>query len=271
MRTGARAVLDAVASAGTRDVDLARSALALAAIARPSLDLAPYEAHLDDIAASAGCRVGDATTDPRAFAEAARTTLRDVYGYDGDRTSYDDLRNADLAHVIDRRRGLPVALGILYVHAARALGASAHGINFPGHFLVSIAAAKEAVMVDPFHGGRVLAGADLEQLLPAGEVLAQEHLAPLSDQGTLIRLQNNILSRSRPAGDWVRAALTLETLVRMAPGVAQFHYELGDAYVRIERPNAARVALQKALAAEPDARWAPQARTLLSATLRSLN
>ena len=37
------------------------------------------------------------------------------------------------------RRGLPVALGIIYISAARTLGLQARGVNFPGHFLVRAA------------------------------------------------------------------------------------------------------------------------------------
>ncbi len=271
MRTSPRDVLEAVGRAGTGDVDLAAAALALAALARPGLDLDPYLAHLGDLPACAARGLAGAPDDPRALAAAAGSALRDDFGYDGDRATYDDLRNADIAHVIDRRRGLPVALGILYIHVARALGASAHGINFPGHFLVGVGTGRGAVMLDPFHGGRVLDGDDLEALLPPGTELDQQHLAALSDKGTLIRLQNNILSRSRIAGDWQRAAQTLESLTFIAPDVAQFRYELGDAYVRTERPGAAQSALKAALAAEPQAPWAPQARALLSAATRSLN
>jgi regulator of sirC expression with transglutaminase-like and TPR domain len=263
--------LEAVGKAGTGDVDLAGAALALAALARPGLDLKPYVSHLADLAARGARDLSGSPDDPRAIAAASAAALRDAFGYDGDRATYDDLRNADLAHVIDRRRGLPVALGILYVHVARALGASAHGINFPGHFLIGIGTGRGAVMLDPFHGGRVLDGDDLEALLPPGTELTQQQLAALSDKGTLIRLQNNILTRSRIAGDWTRAAQTLETLTQIAPDMAQFRFELGDAYTRIEQPNAARAALQTALAAEPQAPWAAQARALLSATTRSLN
>lgn len=269
--TGARDAIDAVAAAGTGDVDIAVAALQLAALVRPGLDLAPYLRHLGDLAARAARDLAGAPDDPRALATASAASLRDAYGYDGDRATYDDLRNADLAHVIDRRRGLPVALGILYIHVARALGASAHGINFPGHFLVGIGTQKGAVMLDPFHGGRMLDGDDLEALLPPGTELTQQHLAALSDRGTLIRLQNNIASRARIAGDWTRVVQTLETLARIAPNLAQFRFELGDAYLRIERPGAARAALQAALAAEPGAPWAAQARALLTATTRSLN
>ena len=35
------------------------------------------------------------------------------HGYSGDELTYDDLQNANLMRVIDRRKGLPVALGIL--------------------------------------------------------------------------------------------------------------------------------------------------------------
>src|SRR3546814_8592275 len=42
------------------------------------------------------------------------------FGYHGDTESYDDPQNADLVRVIDRRMGLPVSLGVLYIHAARA-------------------------------------------------------------------------------------------------------------------------------------------------------
>ncbi len=51
-----------------------------------------------------------------------RALLAGRHGYRGDTETYDDLANANLIRVIERRRGLPVALGILWLHAARAAG-----------------------------------------------------------------------------------------------------------------------------------------------------
>ena len=269
-----RAKLDLIAAAGTGDGDIAGAALACSGLARPKLDLDPYHAHLGEISAGAVRALSQgsaATVDPRHVGFALSATLRAGFGYEGDRTTYDDLKNADLAHVIDRRRGLPVALGILYIHAARALGATAHGINFPGHFVVGIATGTGSILIDPFNGGQAVDAEDLEAMLPMGTRLQQDHVTALSDRGTLIRLQNNILTRSREGGDWPRAALTLEILSRIAPENAQFRYELGDAYTRIERPNAARKTLQDAIALAPDAPWSAEARRLLAATKRSLN
>ena len=60
------------------------------------------------------------------------------YAYRGDSDTYDDLQNADLVRVIERRKGLPVALSILYLHVARAQGWDAEGLAFPAHFLIRV-------------------------------------------------------------------------------------------------------------------------------------
>lgn len=268
------ALVEAAGRAGASDIDLAAAALALAAMARPELDLAQYQVHLKSLAATAAralSRESAATAEPRELAEALAAALHGGFGYDGERAAYDDIRNADLAYVIERRRGLPVTLGILYIHTARALGAKAHGINFPGHFLTGLATERGSVLIDPFHAGRMVDGDDLEGLLPRGTVLTEDHLAALTDRGTLIRLQNNILTRARAGEDWLRAALTLEQLTRLTPESAGLRYELADAYARIERPNAARAQLEDALKREPDAPWAADARALLMRMKRSLN
>ena len=75
------------------------------------------------------------------------------YGYCGDELTYDDLQNANLMRVIDRRKGLPVVLGILFIDAARAQGWEAAGLAFPGHFLIRLAERAERLILDPFHGG----------------------------------------------------------------------------------------------------------------------
>lgn len=94
-----------------------------------------------------------------ALAEAMRRQ-----GYAGDVLTYDDLQNANLIRVIDRRKGLPVALGILWIHAARARGWRADGLAFPGHFLVRL---EHRVIVDPFNEGRLCDAAFLRRLLRA--------------------------------------------------------------------------------------------------------
>ena len=62
-----------------------------------------------------------------------REVLFRIHGYAGDTETYDDIQTL-ISCVIDRRKGLPVALGILLIHMARAQGWSITGLVPTGHF-----------------------------------------------------------------------------------------------------------------------------------------
>src|SRR3546814_6980246 len=89
------------------------------------------------------------------------------------------MSNADMMRVIDRRRGLPVAPGILYLHGARAQGWPICGLNFPGPFLLRLDLGAERTSIDPFNGGETRDASALRALLQttAGEAaeLRPEH------------------------------------------------------------------------------------------------
>src|SRR3569832_2811035 len=80
--------------------------------------------------------------------------MHDRLGYEGERgPTYNEPRNANLGNVIDRRRGLPVALGVLYINAARAAGMKAEGLNTQGHFVISITHLNANLPIDPVNSG----------------------------------------------------------------------------------------------------------------------
>ena len=110
---------------------IGEAALALASFERPRVALARYRQHLDALARDVG-RHADAGGDLAARARALNEIILLKHGYSGDELTYDDVQNANLMRVVDRRKGLPVALGILYLHAARAQAGTASGWLFPG-------------------------------------------------------------------------------------------------------------------------------------------
>ena len=161
------------------------------------------------------------------------------------------MRNADLAAVIDRRRGLPVALSVLWLHAGRAAGWSLCGLNFPGHFLLRIDAAGERLVFDPFNDGRTLGTPELRELIqslggPEAE-LAPDHTAPLSNRGILLRLQNNIKARLLKQGDAAGALFVLDGMLILAPGAAALWREAGLLHVQRESLGSARRCLERAV------------------------
>lgn len=238
-------------------IDLADTALALAALDQPGegdrpLEMAPYRRHLATLASD----VADALADPARFGEdplaAGIGALQDVlvnrHGYVGDSQRYDDLDNANLMRVIDRRRGLPVALGILWIHAARSAGMQADGLAFPGHFLIRIERDQETAILDPFGAGRVLRTADLQRLLRtmSDELeLSPEHWSPVSNRAVLLRLQNNIKTRLIQTGDLARAAGTLQRMTLIEPHAAELWYELASLYAETGMMQAAIGAAEK--------------------------
>jgi regulator of sirC expression with transglutaminase-like and TPR domain len=222
--------LKAFGAAPDDGFDIAEAALLFSALDRPGLDLAPARRHLADLAAALSRIDAGSEVAPRAMALAA--VLSAEFGYRGDTHSYDDPQNADLVRVIDRRMGLPVALGILYIFAARAQHWPVCGIDFPGHFLIRVEGEDGALILDPFHQGRIAAPPDMNDLLrrvagaEAGE-LQPEHVRPMTGREVLLRLQNNIKARAWRSGDKERAAEILRRMLLVAPNFAQAWRELG--------------------------------------------
>jgi regulator of sirC expression with transglutaminase-like and TPR domain len=255
-------------------LDLAAMALALAAHARPGLDARPYAAHLDALAADAESSAPPAL-EPAEQAAALNRVLFARAGYRGDRETYDDLANADLARVIDRRKGLPIALSILYLHVARSLGWPAAGVNFPRHFLVRLGTGADGVFADPFEEGAVRTAGDLAALLKGMQgdeaVLAPEHLALAGNRDILLRLQNNIKTRCLKAGDVAAGLATVERMALVAPASPAVWYEAASLNAEIGQLRRARACLDEVARTDRQRRFAGAAEELLQRLKARLN
>src|SRR5690242_14093668 len=142
-------------ASGERILPIAEAALALASFERPRIAPTRYRQHLRLLARDVGRHPGAAAGDGAEPAGALNQVIPLKHGYSGDTLTYDDLQNANLMRVVDRRKGLPVALGILYMHAGRAQGWETVGLAFPGHFLIRLSDGPERLILDPFHGGQI--------------------------------------------------------------------------------------------------------------------
>lgn len=231
---GPRQYLQAVGEGAEDSLDIANAALACAALDRPDRDLGPYVDHLEQLAASAAAATSAAAS-VEMQAEGVLDVLGRTYGYRGDAESYDDLRNADLMEVIDRRQGLPVALGILYMHAVRAYGGRVSGLAFPAHFCIRIEARGQRLIIDPFDGS-MLSARDLRQRLKErvhqdAEILPAHH-QPVGSREILLRLQNNIRVRTLRAGRLDRALAVIERMTLIAPERGDFRREMALIHAR---------------------------------------
>lgn len=247
-----KALLRSIAAQADEKINLGEAALALAALDRPRVGLKRYRHHLALLARETTeevARRGGAASGLDDRIAALNAVLFDRYGYRGDTLTYDDLQNANLMQVIDRRKGLPVTLGILYLHTARAQGWHMVGLSFPGHFLVRLDHDGRRTILDPFDQGKIREVTDLRELLKAmagaDAELTAAHYEPVANRAILLRLQNNIKLRLIQNGHIDRAVEVVETMLMFAPDQAALWREAGMLHLRLDNLRAAIAALEQ--------------------------
>ncbi len=272
------------------EIDPAPAALQLARLDAGGTDWEPASSHLSVLARDAAA-VGAVMTgrSPEARIGALAGLIHAHHGYRGDSDTYDDLDNANLIRVIERRRGLPVALGVLWLHCMRAAGWDGHGIDFPGHFLVSLVSPAFArgggrsvatgqsarsqqprrLLIDPFNNGAVVGGADLLPMLQrpdAGNAELHPGMTrPMAVRDVLLRLQRNLVQRRLAAGEVAAALRSLEGMLLIAPEAmanwlhaAELSHQLGHAAQAVR-------CLERVVAAVPGSDLARRAQARLDA------
>lgn len=280
-----RAALDAIGQLPDVEIDIGQAALQLARIDAPDADWQSASHHLSELARDAVAMARDMTSvDAAARAGALAALITGRHRYAGDTESYDDPANANLIQVIQRRRGLPVALGILWLHCTRAIGWSAHGLDFPGHFLLAVEGGPARgrkqkgpgqLVLDVFSGGVPLDAHDLQSLLkriegPDAE-LRPGVLAPMPARRVLLRLQENIRARRLGRGDVTEALACTLDMLRVAPDHAALWREAAQMHERLDQVAAALRCHERALALVPDGDGARRSRAAIEGLRSRLN
>ena len=248
-----RARLVKIGEGADEDIDIAEAALILAAADRPGVALEPYRRHLDRLVADVRAYAGG--TEPAVALDLRIEALVQVivkrYAYGGTEAVFDDLDAANLMRVIDNRQGLPIVIGILFIHTARQLGWPISGLDFPGRFLVRMEFDGERKVLDPFGGGCVLEARDMRDMFKAMSgahvELAPEHYRDVGNRDILLRLQGNIKIRLLRGEQPEDAVEVLETMLLFAPAEAELWREMGMLLARLDNVKGAVQALEEYL------------------------
>ncbi len=253
------------------EIDLDIAALELSALDHDGIDLAPYVAVLDNF--EANLRAVDGTGSAGSGAEQADILARILAGrngFVGDNATYDAPLNADMIRVLDRRKGLPVSLSIIYVALARRLSWEADALNTPGHVLVRVGTRESSVVIDPFHDGAIVSPVALVNLirrsLGPNATLGQMHLAPMSNRMVLVRLLLNQATRAEQGGDAARALVIYQRMVEVAPSNGRGWWDLARLQLWAGKVEDARFSLCAMLEITRDA----DQRAIISGALEKL-
>ena len=182
---------------------------------------------------------------------ALQDMLRARFAFRGDRETYDSPENTDMICVLERRKGLPVALAIIVIDILRVVGIGAEGLSFPGHFLLRAYNGSRSIIIDAFNDFKSLSPADLRTL--AKQVMNPDvELRPIffeavDDRTVLYRLINNIKIRAIRSSDFERAISILNRLTFLKPGIIHPIHEKALVQARIGNLNAAIESIETCL------------------------
>jgi regulator of sirC expression with transglutaminase-like and TPR domain len=179
------------ATAG-QSMDLEAGCWLLARTRYPELNQPAYEVRLDELARELRERLTGRET-PRATVEVCNRHLFQTLGFRGNKEDYYDPDNSYLNRVLDRRLGIPISLGALYLALARRLRLPLRGVNLPGHFVLVWRSHAARFFVDPFNEGRLLSETDCrEYCAQMGVEFGPETVSIASSRRVLLRMCNNL-------------------------------------------------------------------------------
>jgi len=247
-------------------IDLGRAALTIALAEYPDLDIADYLRRIDELAIEARQRCGADGDVFRALAALNYVLFRE-HGFRGNRDDYYDPKNSFLNDVIDRKRGLPIALSILYMEVGQRVGLAIEGVGFPGHFLVKTKAAGDEIVIDPFNAGDVKSLEELQAMLDqiyGGKVrLDRDLIAALPKKQILKRMLGNLKAVYGRRDELVKMLAVLDRLIILDPAAVEELRDRGAVYLRLECYGQAKDDFETYLRLAPDAKDATAIREQL--------
>jgi regulator of sirC expression with transglutaminase-like and TPR domain len=234
-------------------INLAEAALLVAAEEYRDLDIAAYLARLDDMAATLKRRLRPDIS-PADTIVALNRFLFDELGFTGNAADYYDPRNSFLNEVLDRKRGIPLTLALVYIEIGRRIGLPVQGIAFPAHFLVKCPLREGTVVLDPYAKGISLSLEELKQRIkslrhgvePPRSVMA-EMLATASNKDILVRMLRNLKGIYSHHKEWMRALAATDRIISVMPDLAEEYRDRGMIYLNLECFRAALFDLQSYL------------------------
>jgi len=182
--------------------------------------------------------------------------LFEKMGLHGDEADYDHPRNSLLDQVLDRRKGLPILLSVVYMELARRVGVEVDGVAFPGHFLVSPQAPEgtERFFIDPFHKGEILNRSRLEgRLHKMGARSTSRYLVPCSRRFVLIRIHNNLKRAYLKRDNLMGALRCVDRMLLLDPSDIEEQRDRGLLLAKVGEIRAAANELERYLQDNPEA------------------
>jgi regulator of sirC expression with transglutaminase-like and TPR domain len=204
---------------------LLESAICLAQDEFPDLDVQQVLTDLDTLLLRVKNRLAPNADGLQRLKSLNQFFFREL-GFGGNYNDFYNPRNSFVHEVLRTRRGIPISLAVIWLELAQGLGLRAHGVAFPGHFLVKVNLPKGQVVIDPVNGQSLSREELVERLEPFRYDLSPKlelepplglYLQACSPRDMLVRMLRNLKEVYRTQEEWPRALRVCDRLVVLLP------------------------------------------------------
>ena len=217
---------------------LLEAAAAVAQDEYPELDVQRVLGDVDQLLARLKRRLASDAPALQRLRALNQFFFRDL-SFGGNLNDYYDPDNSYLHAVLRTRRGIPITLAVIWLELAAGLGLRAHGVAFPGHFMVKVTLPKGQVIIDPFTG-QSLSREELSQrlepyrqrsgLVDDFEVPLALYLQAASPREIIARMLRNLKEIYMSQEDHARLIAVLDRLLVLQPDSWSDHRDRGLAW-----------------------------------------
>jgi len=243
---------------------LLEAAASIALIDEPELDVESVLEEVERMVDRVRSRMISSADDLARLAVLNHVFYKDM-GFGLNANDYYAPRNSFVNEVLRTRRGIPVSLSVIWLEMAQELGLRAHGIAFPGHFLVKVALDSGLVVLDPATGESLGIDHLSERLEPfrdqedqllkpdldEGETPLGLYLQSCPPRDVLTRMLRNLKEIYQTQQDWPACLAVLDRILVLWPESWAERRDRGLVHAELGNAGQALSDLQAYLDAEP--------------------
>jgi regulator of sirC expression with transglutaminase-like and TPR domain len=204
---------------------LLEAAASLAQDEYPELDVQQVLGDIDQLIARLKRRIPHDAAALQRLRILQQFFYRDM-SFSGNANNYYEPDNSYLNAVLRTRRGIPISLAVIWLEIAQAVGLNAHGVSFPGHFMIKVTLPRGQVVIDPLTGQSLSREELSERLEPykRRSGLIDDYDVPLGlylqsakPRDILARMLRNLKEIHTSQSDWPRLIAVQNRLIALLP------------------------------------------------------
>lgn len=227
-------------------VDLFRSALLVAQVENPDIDLEAYSQELTHMADELNSRL-DKNADQSTRLKLLNKYLFEENGFHGSRSDYYNAANSFMNSVLDDREGIPLTLSILYLEVGKRIGLDhLSGIPFPAHFMVEFQDNNSRAYVDVFDGGKSYGTNEVRTFIVerSNVSLKDEHFKAATKREMIVRMLHNLIALATSKQESAKGIAYINLLLTLSPDESAERFRRAWFYLQSGQRAKARADLE---------------------------